>query len=53
MVERYVDLLQDESILNCILQLIIKNMIEVKEEVSDEWMSPPDGFNDDLIEDDD
>ena len=43
----------DQSILDSVTQLVIKNMIEINEEVSQEWMSPPDGFNDDLIEDDD
>ena len=28
-------------------------MIEIEEQVTEEWMNPPDGFNDDLEEDDD
>lgn len=28
-------------------------MIEIEDEVPQDWASPPDGFNDDLLEDDD
>lgn len=28
-------------------------MLEIEDETSPEWASPPDGFNDDCIEDDD
>ena len=28
-------------------------MLEIEDEVEQEWMSPPEGFNDDVIEDDD
>lgn len=28
-------------------------MLEIEDEVAEDWMSPPEGFNDDLIEDDD
>ena len=28
-------------------------MLEIEDEVCEDWMRPPEGFNDDLIEDDD
>jgi hypothetical protein len=28
-------------------------MLEIEDEVPEEWANPPDGFNDDFIEDDD
>lgn len=36
-----------------VIELVFKNMIEIDEEVSDDWKSPPEGFNDDCLEDDD
>lgn len=36
-----------------IVDLIFKNLLEIEDEISDEWKSPPDGFNDDLFDSDD
>lgn len=33
--------------------MIALNMIDIDDEVDQEWSHPRDGFNDDLIEDDD
>ncbi len=53
-VERYPSLIKENiSRLEKILELIILSMMEIEDEVCDEWKSPPDGFNDDLEEDDD
>lgn len=52
-IERYPELADDKTILTQVVELIFKNMLEIEDEVTSEWMSPPDGFNDDLIEDDD
>lgn len=35
------------------MELIFNNMVEIEDEVTPEWISPPDGFNDDCLEDDD
>lgn len=35
------------------LELIFQNMMEIEDDVNPEWSSPPDGFNDDMQEDDD
>lgn len=32
---------------------MIQNMLEIEDEIPEEWACPPDGFNDDCIEDDD
>lgn len=52
-IERYPELAQDENTLKSVVELVFKNMLEIDDEVEEEWMSPPEGFNDDLIEDDD
>lgn len=31
--------------------MIFKHMIEIDEEISDEWKQPPEGFNEDIEED--
>ncbi len=53
--ERYPEIVKQNNaeLLKQIIELIFKNMIEIEDEINDEWKSPPDGFNDDLIEDDD
>lgn len=54
MVERYLDLLEkNEQRMNNLIELIFKNMLELENQVEPEWASPPDGFNDDCLEDDD
>ena len=51
---KYDDILNaDPSILIKILELIFNNMLEIEDEISKEWAVPPDGFNDNLVEDDD
>lgn len=39
--------------LTLLVELIFKNMIEIEDEIEDEWKSPPDGFNDDIEDCDD
>jgi hypothetical protein len=54
MLESYPDLLEErDDKLTQVVELIFKNMIEIEDEVNEEWMSPPPGFNDDMEEDDD
>jgi hypothetical protein len=52
-VERYPELASNEATLKSVVELIFKNMLEIEDEVQEEWMKPAEGFNDDLIEDDD
>jgi hypothetical protein len=49
----YNDLIQKDDALRMIIDLIFKNMIEIEDDIPTEWMSPPDGFNDDLFDSDD
>lgn len=49
----YPDLVAQDESLKVLINLIFKNMVELDEEISQEWMSPPDGFNDDLYQTDD
>ena len=51
--ERYPELAENQEILKSVVELIFKNMLEIEDEVEEDWMKPPDGFNDDIIEDDD
>ena len=68
MVERYPEIIKskknvdsvDEPLgnvnkqkLDKITELIFMNMVEVPDEIDPEWAMPPDGFNDDLEENDD
>ncbi len=54
MIERYPGLIKESPArLEAVLELIFLNMMDVDDEVGAEWCSPPDGFNDDLEEDDD
>jgi hypothetical protein len=54
LVERYPKMVADNPArLHKILELVFHNMMEIEDEVPAEWMSPPDGFNDDFEEDDD
>jgi hypothetical protein len=68
MVERYPEILKidkkavnlDDPMANVnkqkldkITELIFMNMVEVPDEIDPEWAMPPDGFNDDLEENDD
>ena len=39
--------------LDKVVELIFMNMVEVSDQIDPEWACPPDGFNDDLEEDDD
>lgn len=39
--------------LDKVIELIFMNMVEVPDEIDPEWAMPPDGFNDDLEENDD
>lgn len=52
-IEKYPDLVDNKQILTQVIELIFKNMIEIEDEVPQEWATPPDGFNDDCLEDDD
>ena len=50
---RYQDLVKTDQQFIPIIELIFKNMLELENEISEEWSCPPDGFNDDLVESDD
>lgn len=39
--------------IGAITNIVVANMLEVEEEVSEEWKNPPEGFNDELEEQDD
>ena len=52
-VERYGDLFNEESIKKQVVELVFKVMLDIEDDISDDWKSPPDGFNEDLEEDDD
>lgn len=52
-VRNYPDLAQKKEQIVPLLEIIFKNMLEIEDEVNQEWCSPPDGFNDDLVESDD
>ena len=52
--EGYPELLRENpQRLETFFGLVLRNMLEVEDEVSPEWSSPPDGFNDELEEEDD
>ncbi len=54
MIENHPELLENnDPTLKKILDMIFKNMLEINNNQIEEWSSPPDGFNDDLVEDDD
>lgn len=54
LLERYPDLVKsNKQRLEKVVEMIFMMMMEVEDEVDDHWKSPPDGFNDDLEEDDD
>ena len=53
MAENHPDLLKDEQILHKILELVFLNMMDINNDNIEEWSTPADGFNDDLVEDDD
>jgi len=54
LLERYPDLVKNnKQRLEKVVEMIFMMMMEVDDEVDEEWKSPPDGFNDDLEEDDD
>lgn len=54
MLESYPELIEgNDTKLTQVVELIFKNMIEIDDEIDEEWMSPPPGFNDDMEEDDD
>lgn len=53
-IEKYQDLVEkDDNTLRKVVELIFKNMVEIEDQISPEWASPPAGFNDDCLEDDD
>lgn len=52
-IERYPGLASEQNLLKSVVELVFKNMLEIEDEVEEEWMKPAEGFNDDLIEDDD
>lgn len=53
-IEKYADLVEkDDNTLRKVVELIFKNMVEIEDQISPEWASPPAGFNDDCLEDDD
>ena len=54
LLERYPDLIKNnKQRLEKVVEMIFFMMMELDDEVDEEWKSPPDGFNDDLEEDDD
>lgn len=52
--ERYPDLVHNNNDrLQKVIELIFMMMMDIDNDVDEDWKSPPDGFNDDLEEDDD
>ena len=51
--EKYPKLAKEGNNLNGTLEQIFLNMLQIPEEVPEEWCSPPEGFNDDIEENDD
>lgn len=52
-VTAYPDLVKTKEQITPLIEIIFKNMLELDDEISQEWKCPPDGFNDDLVESDD
>lgn len=52
-IERYPEIADNKEVLKSVVELIFKNMLEIDDEIPEEWAKPEEGFNDDLIEDDD
>ena len=50
--ENPLDFIHKEK-LDKVVELIFMNMVEVEDEIDEEWACPPEGFNDDLMENDD
>lgn len=54
LLERYPDLVKDNTErLQKVVEMVFLLMMDIEDDVEDDWKSPPDGFNDDLEEDDD
>ncbi len=54
MLEAHPDLLENNDVgLNKILELNFLNMMDINMNNIEEWSKPEDGFNDDLVQDDD
>lgn len=52
--ERYPEMIKKgDGYLNSILEMIFTHMIEINDEILDDWKSPPDGFNEENEEEDD
>lgn len=52
-VSSYPDLVKKNEQITPLVEIIFKNMLELDDEIPQEWSCPPDGFNDDLVESDD
>lgn len=54
MIENFPELLSKHpNRLKIFFDLIVQNMLEIEDEITDSWKNPPDGFNDDVEEEDD
>ena len=54
MSQRYSEVLKTNTgLLKKIIEMVFRHMIDISDEVSEEWRSPPDGFDEELNEDDD
>lgn len=54
MCQRYPEPLQkDQELLKKVVEMIFTHMMEISDEVDEEWKNPPDGFDEDLAEADD
>ena len=54
MSQRYPELLKkDQSLMKKIVEMVFRHMMEISDSVTEQWMNPPDGFDEDLNEDDD
>ena len=54
LLDNYPELIENNTEkLTLLVELIFKNMIEIEDEIDEEWKSPPDGFNDDIEDCDD
>merc|ERR1712226_1537446 len=52
--ERYPEMVKKgEGYLDSILEMIFTHMVEIEDEILDEWKNPPDGFNEENEEEDD
>lgn len=52
--EKVTKLFKDnKTYINQLVEMIFYHMIQISENVTNEWMRPPEGFNDDIEQDED